>query len=355
MLLAPATSSALQLRWSTGATDLSFTASTRCTLVVQADSAEAVLPGEWRLLWLADSSGINLVAMGPSAACELSTAQVSTIEPPATPADSAANQITAQFCAAGQDRPSEARWLLDQPGGSRCRLQVVALDPRDPDSSQVIASNEVTCNSGVDGIYAPVVLRAGRSHPTTDLRVEAVGFGLADAPRVEIAAPDTSWRLALHVEQRSDTRLIAVARVASDLPPFVLNVGRATGELGSASLAADTTSLLTIQPACTNEMKEINRLSHEDIQPKDFAMVASRDSFHVFYTRQDYNLHDNPELDSKIIGHKRSRDLYNWDPDEHTMHSVVAGHGGSWDAAHVWAPTIIKKPGDITTTCSTPA
>lgn len=94
-------------------------------------------------------------------------------------------------------------------------------------------------------------------------------------------------------------------------------------------------------------MKEINLISHEDIQPKDFAIVASRDSFHIFYTRQDYNLGGSPELDSKIIGHKRSHDLYNWDPDEHTMHSVVA-RPGLWDGAHVWAPTIFKKPGDIT-------
>jgi hypothetical protein len=348
LLFVPGTSYALQLRWSTGATNLSFSAATRCTLVVEADSAEAVLPGEWRLLWLADSSGISLVAMDSSAACQGTTAQISAIELPATTADSAANQITARFCSAGQDRATEARWLLDQPGGSTGRLKVIALDPNDADSSRVIVSNEVTYNGGVSGNYPPVVLHASCFHPTADLRVEAVGFGLADAPRVEIAAPDTSWRLALQVEQRSDTRLIAVARVASDLPPFVLNVGRATGELGVASLPADTASSLTIQPACTNEMKEINGISHEDIQPKDFAMVASRDSFHVFYTRQDYNLRQNPELDSKTIGHKRSRDLYNWDPDEHTMHSVVAGNGGSWDAGHVWAPTIIKKPGDIT-------
>jgi hypothetical protein len=346
MLLTPSTSSALQLRWSTGSTDLSFASATRCTLIVQADSAEAVLPGEWRLLWLADSSGINLVALDSLAACQAATAEVSTIELPATTADSAANQITARFCSASLGRATEARFILDQPGGSKGRFKVVALDPNDPDSSRVIASNEVTYNGGVSGTYPPIVLRAGRFHPTADLRVEAIGIGLADAPRVEIAAPDTSWRLALQVEQRNDTRLTAIGRVAADLPPFVLNVGRSSGELGVASLPADTASELSVQPACTNEMKEINLISHEDIQPKDFAIVASRDSFHIFYTRQDYNL---PFAQtSKIIGHKRSRDLYNWDPDEHTMHSVEAGNGGSWDAGHVWAPTIIKKPGDIT-------
>ncbi len=46
----PHTASALQLRWHTGAMNLDFTASTRCTLVVEADSSEARLPSEWRLL-----------------------------------------------------------------------------------------------------------------------------------------------------------------------------------------------------------------------------------------------------------------------------------------------------------------
>ena len=345
LMLVPGSSHALQLRWSTGSTDLVFTEATRCTLIVRADSAEATLPGEWRLLWLADSAGVNLVAVDSSAACQATAAQVSTIELPGTTADSTANQITAHFCSASQDQPIEARFLLDQPGGSKGRLKVVALDPTDPDSSRVIASNEVTYNGSVTGTYSPIVLRAGRFHPTADLRIEAIGVGLSNAPRVEIAAPDTSWRLALEVEQQTDTRITAVARVAADLPPFVLNVGRSSGEIGVASLPADTASALSVQPACTNEMKEINLISHEDIQPKDFAIVASRDSFHIFYTRQDYNLPTSQT--AKIIGHKRSRDLYNWDPHEHTLHSVVA-QPGLWDGKHVWAPTIIKKPGDIT-------
>lgn len=348
LLLLPTSSAALQLHWSSGADTLSFITASRCTLILQADSLEGRLPGEWRLLWLADSAGVNLVEEDSLSTCQSATARVTSIAPPTNAADSAAHFLTASFCSEGSAAATIARWLLDQPGGSCGRLKVVALDPTDPDSNRVLESNEVTYNRSVSGTYPPVVLRASRSHPSAELRIEAIGIGLGEASRVDISAPDTSWRLALDVAQQSDRRLTAVGRVAADLPPFVLNVSGLSGGLGMASLAADTASLLTIQPACTNEMKEINGISHEDTQPKDFAMVASRDSFHVFYTRQDYNLHDTPELDSKVIGHKRSRDLYNWDPDEHTMHSVEAGNGGSWDAGHVWAPTIIKKPGDIT-------
>lgn len=347
LLLLPTSSRALQLHWSSGADTVSFVSATRCTLILQADSLEGRLPTEWRLLWLADSAGINLVAEDSLSGCESATARISAIAPPSSTADSAAHFVTASFCSEETEVASVARWLLDQPGGSCGRLQVVALDPTDPDSNRVLESNEVTYNLGVSGTYPPVVLRASRSHPTADLRIEAIGIGLGEASRVDISAPDTSWRLALHVTERSDRRLTAEGRVAADLPIFVLNVGGASGALGIATLAADTASLLVVQPACTDEMKEINFLSHEDIQPKDFALVASRDSFHVFYTRQDYNLSSHPELDSKFIGHKRSRDLYNWDPDEHTFHSIVS-RTGLWDGSHVWAPTIIKKPGDIT-------
>ena len=344
--VAPSAAS-LQLRWSTGSPQLAFATATRCTLIVTADSSGTALPGEWRLLWLADSAGVNVTALDSLTACQGGASGASEVDQPATIADSVAHQVTAQFCSAGQGAVTTAYYVLDQPAGSRGRLKVVALDPADQDSNRVIESNEVTYNGGVRGTYPPAVLRAGSIHPTAELRIQAVGVGLADVPQVEIIAPDTSWRLALQVSERSDTKLTAVARVAADLPPFVLGVSAPSGKVGVASLPADTPSPLSLQPACTNEVKEINLISHEDIQPKDFTIIASRDSFHVFYTRQDYNLGSTPDLDSKFIGHKRSRDLYNWDPEEHTYTSIVSREG-LWDARHVWAPTIIKKPGDIT-------
>lgn len=198
MLLLPHTSWALQLRWSDGSTDLSFVSTTRCTLEVRADSLEIRLPGEWRLLWLADSAGVHLVAGDPAAACETGIAQVASLDPPTTPADSCGHQIAAHFCSVASEPPGEAHYIFDQPGGSHARFKVVALDPTDPDSDRVVESNEVTLNGGVSGDYSPIVLRASRSHPTADLRIEAVGIGLSNAPRVEIAAPDTAWRLTLH-------------------------------------------------------------------------------------------------------------------------------------------------------------
>ncbi|HET7251492.1 MAG TPA: hypothetical protein VFI79_16695, partial [Gemmatimonadales bacterium] len=175
-------------------------------------------------------------------------------------------------------------------------------------------------------------------------RVTAVGSGLANA--VQIAARDASWRLPLQVTERTATALTATARVASDLPAFELQVGDpSTGDVGVAPLDADTASVLSVQPACVDFMKEINILTHEQIQPKDFAIVASRDSFHVFYIRHDMNV-TNEDDNEKTIGHKRSRNLNDWFPTENTM-TAVQVRPGQWDNFHVWAPTIIKKPNDI--------
>jgi len=48
-------SSAIQLGWSSGGTNLNFSSATRCTLLIQAEPPEGRLPSEWRLLWVSDS------------------------------------------------------------------------------------------------------------------------------------------------------------------------------------------------------------------------------------------------------------------------------------------------------------
>jgi hypothetical protein len=94
-------------------------------------------------------------------------------------------------------------------------------------------------------------------------------------------------------------------------------------------------------------MREYDPDGHTYIQPKDFAIVASRDSFHIFYIRHDMRI-TNGNLNEKTLGHKRSwRDLNSWDPRSGTMIALEA-RPGQWDNHHVWAPCIVKKPNDIT-------
>src|SRR5262245_51238879 len=64
----PCSARALQLHWSSGATDLTFSTATRCTLVVEADANETGLPQEWRLLWVARGCPTMTPITNPTAA-----------------------------------------------------------------------------------------------------------------------------------------------------------------------------------------------------------------------------------------------------------------------------------------------
>jgi hypothetical protein len=237
MLLIPCSSSALQLRWSTGSTELSFTSATRCTLMVQADSAEGQIPAEWRLLWVADSSSIQFVAMDSLEACLLDEAQVSRIDGPVTAADSAANLITARFCSDGGYSATVAQQVVDLPAGGRGKLKAVALDPSD--STSVLESNEVTYNGGIDAGYPACILRASSTHRLGALSITVEGSGLANTQGLRVVAPDTSWQFPLNIVSRSASLVTAEGTLAAPLPPSTVEATVDGATIAAASLPAD--------------------------------------------------------------------------------------------------------------------
>ena len=139
----PATASSVQLTWSSGPSDRAFTAATRCTLLVDFGNR---LPAEWHLLWVADSAGTPVFLAGDSVeVCAGTEADVFRVGLPKTAADSASHRLTAEFCSSAEE-PEIARQIVDLAAGSYGKFKVVALDPLDPDSLDVIESNEVTFN-----------------------------------------------------------------------------------------------------------------------------------------------------------------------------------------------------------------
>ena len=337
-LLVPRLSSALELAWSSGATNLNFTAATRCTLVVRAASAELALPSQWRVLWLADSSGVNVVAVDSLAACLTDTAKISIIELPSTATDSAANQVTAHFCSAGE--PAKTAYLvLDQPGGSKGRLKVVAIDPTDPDSSRTIESNEVAYNDGVDGTYAPTILRATSTHETRELRVAVVGAGLTSASSLRITAPDRLWSVPLGITVRSDSALVATADVPVPLPAAVVEAGNLANMVSLATFPADQ---IALAPASLPDTI-LFRDPDSNVYPKDFAFyfttVPTSDPshpwkglFHLIYIRHFRTTGLEPSL-----AHAWSENLTNW----RVQTNAFLPNAG-WDARNVWAPSIVQ-------------
>jgi len=345
MLLVPQTASALQLRWGSGATELSFTSATRCTLVVQADSAESRLPAEWRLLWVADSLAIQFVAMDSLAACLLHEAQVSRIDAPATAADSAANQVTAHFCSEGSPA-TIAQQIVDLPARGHGKLKVIALDSV---SGSLIESNEVRYNGGVDGAYPSVALAASSSHATDQFLVHAAGIGLSEVVEAIAQAPDSLWSLPLQITAQSDSTLTAVAQVVASMPASVLRLTSESGTVAVAPLAADGPRE-GVDPDF-EALAESCRQHHcyyfdpdPNVYPKDFAFVYAispnpvRGLFHLFYIREFRNVPATSS--SRSFGHAWSSDLRNWSSD--TSAAVFSVSANEWDGAHVWAPSIVQ-------------
>ena len=313
---------------------------------MQADSAEVALPGQWRLLWLADSSGVNVVAVDSLAACQTDTATVSTIDQPSTPADSAANLITAHFCAAGSEATT-AYFVLEQPSGSKGRLKVVAFDPTDPDSSRVIESNEVTYNGGVEGDYAPVLLRASSTHETALLQVTALGAGLSSVQSMKVGAPDNLWSVPLTVVEQSDASITATANVYVPLPQATVQVGNSAGASSLVGLAADQISVAEAMSAGTDTIMYWD--PNPSIYPKDFAFHYNtiydptdpahpwKGIFHLFYIRNKAGL-------DSIIAHAWTDSLGGpWSLDS----MAFRPSGRTWDKMKCWAPSI-QQVGNLT-------
>jgi len=345
MLLLPHTASALQLRWSNGSTDLGFESATRCSLVVQADSAEITLPSEWRLQWVADSLGIQFVAMDSLEACLLEQAQVSSIEGPATSADSAAHQITAQFCSSG-DPAAAALQIVDLPEGGHGKLKAVAVDAS---SGAILESNEVRYNDGVDGDFPSVALAASSTHNSDQLVIHTTGTGLAGVVEAIAQAPDSVWSLPLEITEQTDSTLTAVAQVYPSMPASVLRLTSASGAVAVASVPEDG-AREDVNPDF-EALAESCRQHHcyyfdpdPNVYPKDFAFYYAiapnpvRGLFHLFYIRHRKNatVADN----ERTFGHAWSRDLRNWSSD--TSAAVFSVSSNAWDREHVWAPSIVQ-------------
>jgi hypothetical protein len=349
LLVSAPMAQAIQLHWSTGAMDMTFSEATRCTLVVEADSAEGGLPPEWRLVWTADSASIDPVPIPPGASCLDDVAEVSSISAPSTGAEIAENLLTAWFCSASSQPATAARFVLDLPGGKRGKFRVVALDPSDPDSSRAIQTDVVTFNGGVETSFPPVVLRASTVHLSTAFQLHAVGSGLTEARKLALAAPDGSWQVPLTITAQSENALAATAQLAASVPASVIRVNGEDGGVAIADVPSDPPppplTLSDPPEGCEYKMREVWP-DHDPylIQPKDFAFVpggwtpAGIWGFHIFYIRQNQYLDANNT--TKNIGHAVSDTLSGWTIIDTTAIEVRPGR---FDAGHVWAPTIVRQ------------
>jgi hypothetical protein len=345
-LVTPREAPAIQLRWAGGATTLSVTSNVRATLVVQADSAEGVLPDAWKLVWVADSVGIQVAPFDSLTACEMDTARVSSVDPLSTRADSAANQVTAHFCSAEDNPALSGYYLVDLVAGTKGKLKVVALARANPDS--VIESNEVVYNGGVDGNYPPSILSTSSNHATASLEVTAVGVGLADVETMTVGAADGLWSVPLVIGSQNATRLTGSADVPAKLPRAIVKVESPSG-IGVDDFPAEPTDLVAV--SATTDTILFTDPAYPAVYCHDFAffhnsvpdptnpMHAWKGAFHLFYIRVV-----NATKADSIIAHAWCDTLGgDWTVDLNAFRPSGVG----WDKMKVWAPSI-QQIGNLT-------
>src|SRR5437899_2961156 len=123
LAMVPTVSHGIQIRWSSGNSNLQFASTKRCTLEVASEASEHGVPPEWRLRWAARGCDVRPLPLALLTPCPQDVAEVSSIGGPATRADSSARLLTAHFCSPGPNPPLLARYVLDLPTGSAGKLE----------------------------------------------------------------------------------------------------------------------------------------------------------------------------------------------------------------------------------------
>src|SRR5437773_6046518 len=155
----------------------------------------------------------------------------------------------------------------------------------------------------------PSIRGVFRHHPPGLYVIEVTGQSLLAVAGARVAAPDTSWSLALDILDQTDTTLTAAASVAALMPASVLELESVRGERVAAAVPAD----VPLPP-----VTHISVASYVDsstyVRPKDFALFYDGlGHFHLFYTRNTGRLTcAQIAQNEKSFAHTWSSDLIHW-------------------------------------------
>jgi Glycosyl hydrolases family 43/FlgD Ig-like domain len=339
LFLLPSTSLAMQLNWSTGASNLNFAAARRCTLMVHTGPSENPLPSEWRLLWVTKNNAVPALAVRSETGSGADTARVCTLDLPGTPIEVAANEEEGQFCSPGSTSAAWARYIIDVPQGTNGRLQAVAFNPTNADSStfNVIRSPEATINAGLTNSYPPAILHVAHFSQVYKYYFRILGIHLATVTTASLENSGLAWHVPLTISSQNDSVITCFGEGGRRLPNCALKVVSDEGGIDYAMLVADPPLSSPDSPAVIGHMVDPSL----SIYPKDFAFYfqkgssGSRDRFHLFYIRQPLASSD-PNA-AKGLGHGTSYDLTHWA----LADSTILHPRNAWDNLSTWAPYIV--------------
>ncbi len=333
---------AITLQWLGGGTDVSFTAASRCTLVVGVASPDTALPQDLRLSWVArNCANLQVVPEHATDPAGIESRVDEVVD--RSELENGCRFQNVRVASAGPHSTS-ARYILDLPAAACGKIRAVAARPE----GGTEVSNTVTFNSGVTAAFAPVVFASHTAIEGNAVVVHARGIGLGTSRAVRLVTADTSWSVPFDLVQRDDTSLTARNQDLNSLPEAIVQVTNANGD-GSA--IAGSSSTTPAAPAAFSGSVIITD-PNPSVVLKDFAFVydVTRNPatnkweglYHVYYIRQTGS--GNAAV-GRVLAHQFSPDLVTWSPSPDTTEFVAGAGGGAWDASEVWAPSLIKRGG----------
>jgi hypothetical protein len=335
---------AAQLKWSTGATDISVTTTRRCTLQVRMPAGQT-LPAEWHLLWVAQSTSLTPTVFHTGSGIG-DTLSVCTLLPPRNASEAAAGEQTAHFCATTGSTPVVTDYPVDLLASAKVQFMAVGFMPTGGDSTTftVIKSSIATANGGPSASFPPVIHRAYRSHSGGIYRVKVAGSGLLGVTSATLVPANQSWRQPLNILSQTDSTVLASAGVEASLESCMIELTVNGAPSCTWVMPADTIPT----PLALDPLSDGAKLFTPGgtIIPKDFAFFYDNadTNIHLFYIRHDAFLPaDSTEVD---LGHavlptssSSSLNFSNWTQLPNVMHGKI----GYFDVGHVWAPSIIQN------------
>ena len=340
---------AVQLRWSTGASNLSFTGSRVCTLLVNTGAAEP-LPGSWHLIWVSRGSSQPAMAVTSESSAPADTALLCSLYLPSNPIDQATSEQAAAFCA-NSGSPHLARYVFDVEGGTAAKFQLVAFRPVTGDTAAfaVVRSAEATLNGGLSASYPPVIHRASLVHTGQRFDVQVIGSGLSGVNTGSLYGPDLSWSLGLQVVTQTDSTLLVRGYTVGPLPSSVLELHTPSNRAASLALPAEPIASPLV--SCTPSPWVP---PDPNYKPKDFALLYQpsqiHSKFHLFYIRTNKTIPGDALANEKSLG---------------TPPPTICALGRKWIPRHSESDRItgticmsghrLSSRRTRSTTCSTPA
>lgn len=200
----------------------------------------------------------------------------------------------------------------------------------------------------------PAVGQIDVSHAGSPLLVTVHGASLAAVTAATVLTPDPTWTIPLTILAQDDTSLTASGTMPQALESASLLLATAGGAADPVRLRDDVVIRAADSGGAHGRLRNLYD-PDPDARPKDFAFFANtvyvpapagvgwHRVFHVWYIRHFDSIAD-PDANEKTLVHAWWRDDGVNDVWKFDTEAFRCG-GASWDALHVWAPSLVFRGG----------